>query len=337
MNAKSSLCFLWLALATLTARGQSTNAAPGPGSWGFDSKLARQILHEIAASQIHHLLWASIKWATLGALLGLALAIVAIILFRRAGWYRSEWKHAGWIRWPLWISTVIFCPLLLGTAGFWKGAIHGSERVLLKSQMATDVFPKAGDVVADGVAAIQVFLTDTNSATRSETNLTARVGAFRNGEWEVNAPAFVRQMDEISADAMAGFVAALEAKAVASHPRLQTGLGRTLLHQSLGGFGAALARKKLDSEMKRLGVADFYHALRDRLVVEARQHGDPDTINHRELSAFIVKEAIVPSLMKPIRTFAGGQAKLFVLLALLAAVLPPAGFRAACGRVKSAK
>ena len=61
--------------------------------------------------------------------------------------------------------------------------------------------------------------------------------------------------------------------------------------------------------------------MREKLVAEARRQGNPDTIGHHELSAFILREGVVPVLMKPIRSFVGSQELLFVALAGLAVLV----------------
>lgn len=314
-----------LALCTVMIPRMNANA---------DGSLWRQVVSELGATQAHQFLFISIKWAVLGGLLGLLLAILAIIAFKKFGWYRSGWRFAGWIRWPLWILTVVACVGLVGSAGFFVGVIRGSEHVLLRSQLATKVFPEVGDALADGVAAAQLFLAETNAAARSSTNLSARIEAFRSGAWEVNAPEFLRQLDALQSAAVTNIVSEIEQKIVSSSPQLQSGLPNKLVHHSLRLLGTMVVERKINSELHRAKLDDFYHAFRDRFVSEARKQGAPDTIGHRELSGFLVTEAVVPSVMKPIRIFAGGQAKFFLLCAAFGLVLPAGAFRITCGRVK---
>lgn len=303
----------------------------------FDSQLVRQILDEIAGSQAHQFFLIAIKWALLAALPGLFAGILAIVAFRKIGWYRSGWRFERWIRWPLWISSVVGCAGLLGTAGFFVGVIRGSEYVFQHSQLATKVFPEVGGALADGVAAAQFYLAGTNAAARSGTNLSARIAAFRDGIWEVNAPELLQQLDTLQSGAVSKLVHEVEQQIVTSSPRFQSGLPKKLLHHSLQIIGTVLVQRKINSEVKRSNLDDFYHALHDRLISEARRRGNPDTISHQEISTFLEKEVVVPSAMKPIRLFAGGQAKVFIFLAVLSLVVPAALFRITCGRVKATK
>jgi hypothetical protein len=303
-----------------------TNSANG--------QFVRQIFDEVLASQAPQFLFLTLKWAVIGGLLGLVVAILSLILFRKLGWYRSAWRFEGWVRWPLWILTVLAAAGLVATAGFFVGVIRGSEQVMRHSQLATKVFPLVSDALADGVAAAQVFLSDTNATTRSQTNITARIENFRQGEWEVNAPALLRQLDELQSGAVSNLVAEVEARLVAGSPQLQSGLPNKLLHHSLRLMGTMVVERKVNQELKRAHADDFYHAVRDRLVSAARQRGSPDTITHQELSEFLVQEVVVPGVMKPIRVFAGGQVKVFLVLALLSVVIPPGAFKLTCGRAK---
>lgn len=310
--------------ASAEASGASSGTAP----------LVRRIVQEMVRTQVPQLLLAALQWTLLGVLLGLAAGVLGILVARALGAYRSGWKYAGWIRWPLWLLTVAACLICAGLWGFWKGVVQGGEQVVRKSQLATEVFPEIGNAVADGVAALQVLLAETNATEPSKGNVTNRVAEFRAGTWEVNAPEFVRQLDRVESTTVSNLVAALEREAVARTPMLRTGLPNQALHQVLSAFGSAVLQKKLDSELKRLGVDTAYHALRDQLVSEAARQGDPHTIGRHEISAFIVNEAIIPAIMKPIRSFAGGQATLMLVLALVCAVVPPLGFTLTCGRVK---
>jgi hypothetical protein len=333
MNSKCFIGLAWLLLAALAALGQVSNTVPTSGDVG--PNLGRQIFDELVATQIHRLVWASAKWAILGGFVGLLVAVAMIIGARAAGWYRSGWKHAKWFRWSLWILTVPVCIALIGVAGFWKGVIQGSEQVLMESQLATKVFPRAGDAMADVAAFIQVYLSDTNDASRSETNLTAKIEAFRSGAWEVDAPAFLQQLERAHGDFITNAVVETEQDLIASVPYLQSGLANKVVHRCFDQFGAALVRMSLNSQAKRLGTDGYYQALGDRLVADARKQSPSETISRPELSAFFVREAMVPGIMKPIRILSGEQAKLFFWLGIIAGAVPAVFFRFTFGLIKA--
>jgi hypothetical protein len=299
----------------------------------MNSQLVQRIIEEIGKSHAHLLLLAVLKWAALGACAGLAVSVFSTFIFHKLGWYRSAWKHAKWVRWLLWLVTVGAVTVLAGTAGFWKGAVQESEQVLMKSQLGTEVLPVVGDTLADGVAALHVLLTDPAG---SDSRISNQITAFRAGTWELDAQKFVTQLDRVRTDTVSNLVQSLEAELVRRNPSFQAGLPNKVLHQTLGVFGAALAQNKFDSELKRLGVEPFYHALREKLVAEARRHNAPETISHHEISALLVKEGVMPAVLRPIRSFGLTQFLLFLVLAGCCMVLAPVLFHFTCGRVKAA-
>jgi hypothetical protein len=297
--------------------------------------LLRQIFNELAASQMHWLLWHSMKWAVIGALLGLLGSLVIMQLFRRIGWYQSGWRRAGWIRWPLWVVSVTVCVLLAAAAGLCRGLARGTEHVLLNSQLATKVFPVVGDALADGLAGFQLYAASTNSGAATRTNVMAGVESFRSGGWELNVPLLQSRLDQMEAGAISNVVANLESNLVARTPQLQSGLPNVLLHQSLNFASKLIIERKIHSELKSRKLDQRYAALRAGLLSEAQKSGAPDTIARAELSAFTVRELVVPGLMVPIRMLLAEQAVLLLLLAALAALLPAPAFRFTLGRVKA--
>lgn len=301
----------------------------------MNSQLLKQILNELAASQLHWLLWFSAKWTVLGALIGLITGVVAVLLFNRVGWYRSGWRFAGWIRWPLWIISIMLCALLAASAGFCKGLSQGAEQVLQKSQLATKVFPVVGNALADGLAGLQSYAALTNSADASRSNLMARVEAFRAGEWELNVPKLQQQLDELSASAVSNVVTSVETNLVARSPQLQDGLPGVLFHHALAFGRKFIVERKLHSEVKDRKLDAFYDRTRGALQTAAKAKGAPETVTRQELSDYAVQQVVVPSVMWPLRIMLNEQKMIFVLLTLFAAVLPGVAFRFTLGLIKA--
>jgi hypothetical protein len=152
----------------------------------------------------------------------------------------------------------------------------------------------------------------------------------------VNAPLLLQQLDNLQAGTASNIVLEIEREVVNRRPEFKDGVPNWLLRQSLNLSWRLTVERKLTSELKRVNLDDAYHAFRDRLVTAARKNGNPDTISHAELSALLVGEVVEPAAMKPIRVFAGGQAKLFLFFTVLAAVIPAGLFKLTCGRVKPA-
>lgn len=300
----------------------------------MNSQLLKQILNELAASQLHWLLWFSAKWAVLGGLVGLMAGIVAILAFKRIGWYRSGWRFAGWIRWPVWIISVALCTVLAAAAGLCKGAALGAEQVLQKSQLATRVFPVVGNALADGLAGLQSYGVLTNSADAARSNLLARVEAFRAGDWELDVPKLHLQLDELSIGAVSNIVISIETNLVARTPQLQNGLPGALFHHALSFGGKFIVERKIHSEMTDRKLDAFYDRARNTLLAAAKASGAPETVSRQELSNFTVQEVVVPSLLWPIRIMLNEQKLIFMLLTVLAAVLPGIAYRFTFGLIK---
>src|ERR1041384_749699 len=115
-------------------------AATSPAA---DSQLSwvTLILREFGRSQATGFILDAAKWTRLCLLVGVMVATVACVVFSRAGWYDLRGSFARGLRWSIFGLTVALSAILFGLAGFWSGAIDGSERVLAKSQLATEVFP----------------------------------------------------------------------------------------------------------------------------------------------------------------------------------------------------
>jgi len=300
-----------------------------------NGELVQQIITEVGASQAHWLIWLSVKWAVLGGMLGLVAAILGILLFRKVGWYRSGWRFEAWVRWPLWGGSVVCVTAFAGAAGFCKGLVQGSEQVLRHSQLATKVFPPVGDALADVVGGFQLYASVSNPPSVTDSNFMARVADFQAGGWEVNVPQLNRQLDELPAGVASNLVSKIESNIVARTPMLQSGLPNTLLHHVLGyGWKFAVARK-VEGELRDHKLDTCYQTARARLLSAAQQAGDPATISRGELSAFLVQEAVVPSVMVPVRIFLIQNVALFGMLGGLSLVLPAVLFRLTCGWVRA--
>jgi hypothetical protein len=219
-------------------------------------------------------------------------------------------------------------------AGFWSGAISGSERVLSQSQLATDIFPKIADVIADGMAWIQVRAAHSENLSTNEMSL--KLEAFRAGRWELHAVQFKTQLDKFRNDSIVDAINWLERTALERTPKLKGGLGEKLLHKFLHGLGRLLVEKKANSQLRSWGADRVYSAIREQLIAEARKAGDPDTISHPEISKFIVQHGIVPGIMQPIRTTARAQQLPLIGIAVMAMLVPPVCVRLARSRFGAA-
>lgn len=318
-----------MAASAFAAEGNpaSTN---GPDGW-FSA-----VVRELFATQLPALLLAAGMWICLGTLGGIALAVLVILASRRAGLWRSGWRYARWVRWPLYALMVVTVAGCLALAGFWHGLVRGGETVLRESQLATKVFPLAGDALADAAVSVQVAL-DRSAATKTTNDPTDQVlKAFADGRWELDAVAFSAQLDEFRSGMVSNVLLSVERSAVTNVPALAAGFNRSLLRLGLGLLGNALVENELSSGLASIGVDQLQRAIRERLPVVAARSGPPTTVTRGELSAFFVQEALVPMLMVPLKAFANANILGCLLAALVAVVVPPLLFFVTLGRIKRA-
>jgi hypothetical protein len=308
-------------------------AAEPPPATDSRSTWVSMILRELGRSQASGLIFDLVIWTLLGALLGVIISILACVLFSRIRWYDFQWRFARAVRWTVFVLTVVVTAALFSLVGFWSGAIQGSERVLSKSQLATDVFPKIADVVADVMAWVQVHAT--LPAEADGTNLSVKLDEFRAGKWELHAAQFLRQLDSLKEATITNAVAKLEQSALERTPQLKGGLSEKLLHQLLSGLGRLVVERKVANQLKSWGADRVYFAIREKLTTEAAKSGSRETIMRSEISQFLVQEGIVPGVMKPIRSTARMQQLPLVVIAGLVMVLPPLCIRLAKKRFGS--
>jgi hypothetical protein len=280
-----------------------------------------QILRELGRSQTSGFVLDALQWTLLGALLGLLLSIGGCVFLSRLGWYDVRFRFAGGVRWTMFVLIVTISAILFGLAGFWSGAIKGSERVLSRSQLGTDVFPKIAEAIADAMAWIQIHAPAATTTTNSS-ELTVKLEQFRDEKWELDAAQFLVQLETFRSETIGDLVAKLEQSTLERTPSLKGGLGEKLLHQLLTGLARLVVEKKVGSELKNWGADRIYFAIQNQLAAEAARSGNPQTIGRAEISAFIVREGIVPGIMKPIRTTARAQQVPLVLLTLVIILAP---------------
>jgi hypothetical protein len=304
--------------------------ATHPGTTDPQQGWVPMLLREFGRSQASGFLLDLALWTGLGAVLGAALAVVTCGAFSRWGWYDSAGRFARGLRWMTFAVQVLLATLFVGLAAFWSGAIRGTERVLAQSQLAS-VFPEIGNTIADGMAWIQLRAQphgDTNEAA-----LTSAMEEFRAGKWELHATRFLQKLDTFREESVTNLVARLQQSALENAPQLKGGFGEKLLHYLLHGLGRRLVEQNVASGLKSCGADHVYQAIRLQLPAEAAKAGGPETISRREISDFLVRDGIVPGILKPIRFTARAQQTPLLLLAGLVLFAPPIAFRLARKRL----
>jgi hypothetical protein len=304
-------------LATLFAAVDAGPATNSPTDW------VAFILAELARTRAAGFVLAVLKWTVLGAALGAVVAVLSAVLFSRIGWYDIRWRFTRWLRWVVIVITVALSTILFGLMGAWEGAIRGSRLVLTQSQLATEVFPRIAEGIADGMAWVQIRASSPNGTNDIDVGLEA----FRAGKWELNAPQFLRQLEGFKDGAVDDAIRALERSTLEHAPILKDGLGEILLHQFLNRLGRLMLEKTSISQSNSWGADRIYIAIRERLQLEAGKSGNPDTIARVEISRFVVHDGIVPGLMRPIELTARSQQLPLAVMALAVLILPPVCIR----------
>jgi len=299
------------------------------GRWGGGT--TNRIVEEILKSHGKEFIWETTKWTVLGAVLGLIVALAAFFGLRALGAYRWEWKHARWMRVLTLVTMLALCTLFAGTIGFFHGVWRGTDVVLHKSQLATEVFPRIGEVAADVMAIVHLYGTDLTEPESVASNgfAKAEIEAFRAGAGELDVPEFLRRLDGITDKTMQQVIDEAKQRALGKFPQWKGRAGERILNWFLDMFGKALVKKTVQDQLGKRKWFKLLQAALDGLPAEAARAGSVNTIARNELSAYFVREALIPSIQLPIRAFVRSQQITVLVLALLTIAVPPMCFRVA--------
>lgn len=293
-------------------------------------------LNMVLETELHTLLGMSAIWSVIGGVIGLGVGILAYALVRKLGGYDWGWPHAKWFRWLTCAVVVLGTVAVGGAIGLGKGASDGFEVVLRKSQLATEVFPVAGDVAADLIATLYLELSieDTAEALSDAQAKTAKadraskLAAFREGVYEIDVASLMAGANTLQAARVTEIVKELEDEVLDEFPSWRGGTFEKVLNTVLVTLGEAL----VSHEVKKLGLGKLVRQMTKAvksLPKAAAKSGDPKLIDRGELSEHVVQFGVVPALMVPVRSFIRGYqfAAAGAFLALL--LLPVAFFRTA--------
>lgn len=297
-----------------------------PGGAGIGSR----ILQELAKSHGTQFLIETVKWTVLGALGGLLLAVVLFLVLRKLGAFRWEWRHAKWFRWLTLAWLLIATPFCTGTVGFFEGMWRGSRIVLHESHLGVDVFPKIGDAASLCLAYLHLLVPrlDSDANGRAGEFPKTELEAFQAGAWELDVPEFQRRLDRITAETMAKATTKLKNAALEEYPSLRGGVGETVINWFVDKLGGTLVKEGVE-QVDRFGVQKRFAAVLDALPAEAARAGAPSTIAHKELSAYLVKQALVPCIELPIRSVVRSQQSGAWLMLAVVVVIPILCFQVA--------
>lgn len=301
----------------------------GCGGWKKVGDIA--VVGDIVKAQGKALLLETTKWTVFGAVGGLVLAIAAFWVLRRIGAYHWKWKHAKWLRGLTLALTLVLCPVLLGTAGFFQGVVRSTDYLLHESQFAREVLPKLGESGADCIAYFHLRIPPVTPADSASSDESAdkELEAFRAGNWELNAAEFLGRVNRVTDKAVNETVSKLKQSALERYPAWKEGMGEKALTWFLDTFGESFLNKRVRQRMDRIGLEDRWRSLVDGLRPEAARAGDPNTISRKELSAYLVREGLIPVIEQPIRALARQQQAAMLILLCLVVIIPAGCFRLA--------
>jgi hypothetical protein len=306
---------------------------PHCGCRRVDSSLATEIIGELG-NQANVLFVSALKWAALGMGGGLVLAVVAFWLLKRLGAYRWEWRYAGWFRALTCAAMVVICPILGGVAGVAEGVPRGSERVLRRGPLATDLLPAVGAACADVTLVVHVAARTVSAGERvgwrerlgSKWQLPRReLERFRKGEEELNVTQFIEQLDRGAAHLSDFTTATLKEEIAARYAGLRGGTGEKLIGFIVPKVMDRLVRRELRDRTEHYGADQFLNVLK----ADAARQGDPQTISYEQLGATFVEHLVVPALLTPIRVTARETEASMLVIGLIVVLLPVAVFRVA--------
>lgn len=290
---------------------------------------AVDLVNMLLETELHTLLGLSIVWTLIGVVVGGVGGLALFFVLRRMGGYRWEWPHAKWLRLLVAITLVVGGVVAGGGAGMIEGAERGFERVLRKSQLATKVFPVAGDMGADMTVVFYLQAPELEAGKRF-VYPTEQLEAFRRGEWEVDV-AKLQDLSHIDDETLERVVEQLESEHLDKVPSWRGGVFEGVLHY----LDMALARALVGQSglaNTQLGYRKLAAAMREGVAAlpeAAKKVGDPNTIARKELSEHMVQYGVVPTIMIPAGALAGIYQRLFLYGFMALMLLPVPLFRIA--------
>lgn len=283
--------------------------------------MGEQVWQELWNTRLDVLLLQALVWGAAGAVLGLVLAVAGTALLRRLGAWTWGWRHARWLRGSGYILVALGCAAAGGAAGGLQGVSRGAEVVLRESQLATRVFPVAGEAGADLLLVLDEAARAGSVATLDSAALSAALEEFRAGRRELDVDGLAERVRGLSDAVVHEALASVTARVpgLADHALLQT-----VVEASLAAIARKLLARELGKQAEALHLDAFYREVVDELPALAARAGDPRGASRAELAGHLVQRGLVPALLRPLRGFLRSQ-QLVAGLAWLGVLLVPPG------------
>lgn len=283
--------------------------------------MGEQVWQELWDTRLDVLLLQALAWGALGAVLGLLLAVAGTALLRRQGAWTWGWRHARWLRWAGYAVVALGGAAAGGAAGGLQGVSRGAEVVLRESQLATRVFPVAGEAGADLLLVLDEAARGGSVATLDSAALSVALEEFRAGRRELDVEGLMERVRDLSDVVVHEAMASVTARVpgLGDHALLQT-----VVEASLASIARRLLARELGKQAEALHLDAFYREVVDELPALAARAGDPRSASRSELAEHLVQRGLVPALLRPLRGFLRSQ-QLVAGLAWLGFLFVPPG------------
>jgi len=254
-------------------------------------------------------------WAVIGLAVGVVLALGTFAWMRRAAAPSVALWHAGCLR----VGVAAWLVVSLGTLGLIAGANEGlvpaGRRILEQPSVRSGYLEPLGEVGADALCLLDAAL---NAAERGTDLRAASVSVGRGCEdGALDVPglqARIGRVERHSVEAAVGLV------------KERVGLGRgtkvrELADDLLDRLLKAVVRLSLGPGARtvfgEVGLRDVRDML-ERLPEAAAAHGTSGRLDRGALSTHIVRHAVIPATLRPVRAFVRANQIGAALLALAA-------------------
>lgn len=279
------------------------------------------------------MLGAATLWTlTLGAA-GLLLSFVVFFVLRRLRAFRWEWRHAKWFRGLTMVVFAVCLPVCFGFIGFFEGILRASKTVLIENEKVTEQYALIGRVGGDLVGLTNLvaaqMLELEEDVPLDEDALKTGLNELRDGTCEIHVQLFLERLQRVGDRVVRETIPEIRSQAREKYPLLAEGTGERLLDWFLDRFGEALVRRAVNDKLDQLGIKGPLDGFLQELPTLAARSGDPATVAHPEIAAYLVEETLVAGSLTMIKSFVRGQQAGALVFLCFVIVVPVAFFQTA--------
>ncbi len=247
------------------------------------------------------ILFGGFKWAFACGILGLLIAIISCRVLRGSG-AAAATQTVKLLRLASFLLLLLVLPISFAYVGFFEGLLRASAHELSEGEFAQQYFPMIGSAGADLVGTVLLMGDPTIASSPSNPGEKVVVTvAFQSGEREIIASQIPALIAAIDGDFVRGISQDIKQRTQEKFPGLNTGKGKQVLDWFMDNCSDALVRVALQEQLESKGlgsVLDLFGEMIRQLPGAAVREGNPETLSHQELSAFIVEATIAGGIVK---------------------------------------